>query len=92
MMFAEDAVEGCTWLDYYECRFHAVFAALRIDLHNRKVGQMNRSIPETSESGEEVADDSGGKDGTDSDFLVSSRLHDHVYARQVGDFLNRCPL
>jgi len=91
MMFAEDAVEGGTWLDYYECRFNDAFAALRIDFYNREVGQVNRSVPETTESGEEIADDSDRDDGTGSDFWVSSRLEDNVYARQVADFLKALP-
>ena len=89
MMFAEDAVEGGTWLDYYECRFNDAFASLRIDFYNREVGQVNRSVPETAESGEELAGDSD--DGAASDFWGASRLEDHVYARQVADFLKTLP-
>jgi hypothetical protein len=92
MMFAEDAVEGGTWLDYYECRFNRAFAALRIDIYNREVGQVNRSVPETTESGEEIADDSNSDDRTGADFCVSSRLEDHVYAKQVAAFLRTLPL
>lgn len=92
MMFAEDAVEGGTWLDYYECRFNDAFAALRIDFYNREVGQVNRSVPEISEAGEEIADDSNGEDGAGADSWMPSRLDDHVYARQVADFLKTVPL
>ncbi len=91
MMFAEDVVEGGTWLDYYECRFNSAFRALRIDFYNREVRQVNRSVAETSASGDEMADDSDGEDGAVSDFWVSSRLDDRVYARQVADFLRTLP-
>lgn len=91
MMFAEDAITGSDWLDYYECRFNSAFAALRIDLYNREVGQVNRSGPEMSESSGEIADDSDCEDKTASDFRMLERLEDHVYARQVASFLKTLP-
>lgn len=91
MMFAEDAVEGSTWLDYYECRFNGAFRALRIDFYNHEVGQANRIVPDTSESGEDIEADIDGEDGSMPNSSIPSQLDDHVYARQVADFLKTLP-
>lgn len=91
LMFAEDAVEAGTELDFFECRFNSAFATLRIDLYNHEVARENKSVPDISEDGEESSEDRQGQDASSSDFWRSSRIENRIFLRQVAELLATMP-
>lgn len=85
LMFAEDAVNPGTELDYYECRFSAAFKALRVSCYNYEVGIENKSkeLPEDGDSGE--------TDLASPSFWTPSNIENVVFAHEVLRFLYTLP-
>lgn len=85
LMFAEDAMNPGTELDYYECRFNSAFKALRVSCYNYEVGIENKSkeFPEDGEGGEIDLDNPS--------FWTPSNIEDIVFANEVLRFLKTLP-